>query len=255
MKKQLVTFASAVALIFVAGALLADTGAPVAGPDSLQKINSVDGVEFSQSSFDRMIHNKKRRDRRRHRRHNRRSRMRAITSYLVKNSNVRRRRRVSGYVRPGQRVYFYYKAGPIDIRRGRAYVKRRLIVRRNGRVVKRTRWMQTDARRARGRSRYSRMRGRTIRYYQAADLSYYVRRSRRSGGRYTATVYLRDVRGHRTVSFRYTWRVRNRGRYNRGRRHYRGGTRYYRRGTRRYNRGTRYYRRGTPRGATRYYKR
>lgn len=129
-------------------------------------------------------------------------------SQLVMDNDVRRRRGVRGDVKPGDLVYFYYKAGPIEMYNRRAPVEARLEVRHNGRTIKNVNWRRTDASRARGRSHYSRKRGNAISMYEAADFSYRIPRNRRSAGRYSATVYLRDIDGNKTVTYNYRFNVR-----------------------------------------------
>ncbi len=253
MKKQFITIAAAIAIAFSAGALLADDGIK-AGPETLGTTDVTDGVILAQSKFDKLIEKKERkknkkararerrkrelerkrlererleRERRRHHHRDRVSRrpLRVMKSHLSPSSSVRSARRMSSNVRPGERVYFYYRVGPIQTHNRRAPIKTRLVVRKDGRTVYNGTWRKRDAARAGHR-------GGDLRYYESAQWSYRVARHN-AGGRYSATIYFQDVRNRKTTSINYHFTVKRS-------RHYRG------------SHGTRYYKRPTPHRATRY---
>jgi|GEM_PF-3579136 len=284
MKKQFISIAAAIAFVFCAGALLAGDGIE-AGPETLGKVHSTDGIFLAQSKFDKLISKKERKKKKKAQARERRKRelerelarerherkrlerekrererqkldrkrysrrpLRVIKSHLARTSSVRSTRRMSNRVRPGQRVYFYYKVGPIKKHKRRARVKTRLVVRKDGRTVYRGKWKKRNAARA-----GSRRGDNYVRYYESAQWSYRVAR-RRAGGRYSATIYFEDIKNRKRTSINYRFTVKksrkDRGRYDRDKDSRYGRTRHYRSP----KRATRYYKRNRY-GATKYHNR
>ena len=124
-----------------------------------------------------------------------------IASFLTDNQNAASARPISNRVYFDDKVYFYYKVGPLQSISGKgAPFQTRLVVQQNGRTLKDFGWQSANA------ASESQMRkNMNLTWYHSARWNLSI--SPRMTGNYTAIVDHRDMNSGKTLTMRYNFTV------------------------------------------------
>ena len=127
---------------------------------------------------------------------------RLMRHFITNTNNVKYARPVSRRIRRGQKIYFYYKIGPVKVTRGRgAPYRTRLVIRRGSRLVKDFGWHSANAAPAGKRNRNG-----TYKWFHNAK--WYLKTSHTTRpGRYTAIISHRDRNTGKLLTIRYSFNI------------------------------------------------
>jgi len=128
--------------------------------------------------------------------------IRVMKSFITDSKNVKTAHRRSSRVRQGEKIYFYYKIGPLKIERGRgAPYKTRLIIKKSGRMIKDFGWHTSNA-------AAPNQRNKTVTYKHFHNAKWYLKISNSvRPGSYTAIIKHLDQNSGKTLTIRYHFSV------------------------------------------------
>jgi len=128
--------------------------------------------------------------------------IRVMSSFITSSKNVKTASRRSSRVRQGDRIYFYYKIGPLKVKQGRgAPYKTRLMIKRGRRMIKDFGWHSSNAAAPNQRNKDI-----TYKHFHNAKWYLIISNSLRPGS-YTAIINHVDQNSGKTLTIRYHFSV------------------------------------------------
>lgn len=127
---------------------------------------------------------------------------RVMKSFITNTNNVKSARRISTRVRRGQKIYFYYKIGPVKVKKGKgAPYRTRLVIKKGRRLVKDFGWHNANA-------AGPGQRGKTGTFSWFHNSKWYLKISKKvKPGNYNAEITHRDQNSGKTLKIRYHFSI------------------------------------------------
>ncbi len=128
--------------------------------------------------------------------------IRLLKSFITNTNNASRAHPIGTSVKQGRKIFFYYKIGPLRVRKGKgAPYRTKLIIRKGNRVLKDFGWQRANAVKP-----HQRRQNRTYGWYHNARWN--IKLSRKlAPGRYNALIYHYDQNAEENIAIRYTFRI------------------------------------------------
>ena len=134
---------------------------------------------------------------------NKSKKMKLMSSFITDTNNAKSARKISSTISQGQKIYFYYKVGPVKIIKGKgAPYKTRLVVKKGSKVLKDFGWHNANAVTKNQMSKNG-----TYDWFQTTGWNLTISKNFRPGD-YTAVVTHRDQNSGKTINIRYKFRIK-----------------------------------------------
>ena len=129
--------------------------------------------------------------------------MKLISSFITDTNNVKSARKISSTISQGQKIYFYYKVGPVKLVKGKgAPYRTRLVLKKGSNVLKDFGWHNANVVKKNQMSK-----NRRYDWFQTTGWNLTISKNFRPGA-YTAVVTHRDKNSKSTIKIKYGFRVK-----------------------------------------------